>query len=146
MNKGSFLLTILLLTGMLTAVTHGKTVMHIVDIKGKNWTLVSYGKPDSLKTPLANAVITFNINDAGDGLGGSAGCNHYGARIKISGNQLSIKDLSMTEMYCGQKISAQESAYASLLIKVKTYLVKGDKLHLSCSDGQVLIFKMSQKK
>jgi len=126
----------------------GATVLAFVkeapaDLAGTSWTLASLaGENGSMVPVLAGTVVTVEF-DAEGTLGGSAGCNHYGADYTRDGANLSIGPPVRTEMYCSEPpgIMDQEDRYLALLANVTSYRVEGDRLVLMDeADTDLLIF------
>ena len=74
-----------------------------LDVMG-DWQLVS-GSVDGQAIPLIeDSPVTLNLN--GTEVGGTAGCNSYGAQLVLDGESISISDLTTTLMACAPEIMA----------------------------------------
>lgn len=131
----------------------GATVLAFVkeapaDLAGTSWTLASLaGENGSMVPVLAGTVVTVEF-DAEGTLGGSAGCNHYGADYTRDGANLSIGPPVRTEMYCSEPpgIMDQEDRYLALLANVTSYRVEGDRLVLTDeADTDLLFFVQAEE-
>lgn len=92
------------------------------------WLLVA-GDVDGEPLELLPAwPVTLTI-DGGE-VGGTAACNGYGGTWRLSGSDVAVHDLAITEMFCGDDPMALESAYVDALLRVGSAQV---------SDGLVLI-------
>lgn len=68
---------------------------------------------------------------AGSQVGGTAACNGYGGTITISGEAVTIGELSWTEMACEPAVMDAEQAFLSALTAVNTMARDGDRLVLT---------------
>ena len=132
----------------------GATVLTFVKeapaaLAGTSWTLASLVGEDGAMVPvLAGTTVTAAFGADGV-LGGSAGCNHYGADYTLKDAKLTIEPAIRTEMYCGNPkgIMEQEDRYLALLANVTTYRVEGDRLFLSDRKGiDLLVFERAVPK
>lgn len=93
------------------------------------WRLTS-GEHEGRPVPvLPDAGITMNIDGAD--VGGVAACNHYGGTIELSGDQVAISALSMTEMGCPGDLTASQDAFLAAIGEVQTLSRRGDSLVLA---------------
>ena len=106
------------------------------DLGKTEWKLVSLDNRD----PVAGARVTLNIFE--DSINGTTGCNVYNARYKLSGDRISILDMSMTKQYCEDPpgIMEQERIYMDILGNVVRVLVEDGQLRLLTEDEQFLLF------
>ncbi|MBQ4414486.1 MAG: META domain-containing protein [Methanomicrobium sp.] len=105
---------------------------------GTEWVLESIANETGLQ-PVPNGVtVTLKFDEKT--LGGSGGCNGYGAVYTADGNKLSINQESFmsTMMYCDFS-SPTEAAYKAALTKVASYKLSGDKLELYDENGNTLL-------
>jgi heat shock protein HslJ len=124
----------------------GATVLTFVkgvpaDLAGTSWTLASLASEDGSMVPIITGTTVTAAFGADGTLGGSAGCNHYGADYTRSGANLTIGSLVRTEMYCENPkgIMEQEDRYLALLANVSTYRVEGDRMVLADEAGTDLL-------
>lgn len=107
------------------------------------WSLISYGPEGSMKGLLPDTEITATFDSETKGVGGTAGCNHYGGSYTLDGNKLTMKGpFAVTEMWCGEERGAQEKAYLDILMSAETWEVEGDTLTITGAEG-FLIFEKS---
>jgi heat shock protein HslJ len=95
-------------------------------LSGTSWTLVSLAGEDGTMAPvLAGTNVTAAFGTDGR-VGGSAGCNRYGANYTTDGASLTIEPAVRTEMYCSEPpgIMDQEDRYLALLAEVASYRVE----------------------
>jgi heat shock protein HslJ len=131
------LLLIIILAGIsLTACNSTQT-----DLTGPDWVLESYGPADALKPVITTTKVTARIDLKTGQISGSGGCNHYGAKIKVTGNRLSVSNLSSTAMGClAEGVGDQETAFLKLLQDAADYQINNHKLTINCGSG-ILVFK-----
>lgn len=97
---------------------------------GTNWTLTSMnGQP-----PVSGSTITAGFDAAGK-VGGSSGCNSYGATYQVSGSSLTIGQAVSTLMACEETLMQQEADYLAALSATASYAVSGGTLTLKDSSG-----------
>jgi heat shock protein HslJ len=113
-------------------------------LENRRWVLVAYGAPERLQTVLRGSEISAAFDSAQGTVSGSAGCNRYSGRYRLRGSQLSIGRLTQTEMACRQPdgVMEQEQRYLRLLAAAQSYQVVGPGLRISCSGGQVLLYRL----
>jgi heat shock protein HslJ len=85
------------------------------------------GKPRPL---VAGSRIELTFHDDGR-LSARAGCNHLGGPGAVSGDRLTVTDLSMTEMGCDQPLMAQDTWLADVLTGGLGWRLAGDELVLT---------------
>jgi len=69
--------------------------------------------------------------------GGNGSCNTFGSSTTINGNEISLKNIFSTKMYC-QDVQQTENDYLKQLGKVNRYVIKGSTL-LLYNDKNVLL-------
>jgi heat shock protein HslJ len=72
-------------------------------------------------------------------VGGSNGCNRYGAPYTLDGENLEIGQLVTTQMACGPPGDAVEREYTAALGRVAAWRVDGSELVLLDGDGEELL-------
>jgi heat shock protein HslJ len=108
-------------------------------LEGNIWLLTAFIKGDAVQSPILNATITAYF-EAGE-INGSAGCNNYIGSYMVDVNEITIGELAVTMMYCGQEgVMQQETQYLEMLDKVTTYAIEGNQLTLSTDDGSDLVY------
>lgn len=107
-------------------------------LTGTSWTLVELaGKP----VVEGGKPVTAEFDGEGR-VAGSAGCNRYTASYKLVAGQLSISQAISTRMACAQPgVMEQEAAFLKAMEKVMTFQREGERLTLTTTDGQTLVFK-----
>jgi len=104
---------------------------------GTTWKLVSYDG----NIPLAgkNMTASFDTKE----IQGSASCNTYFGTYRLKGDQISIGELGWTEMACmdPEGIMEQEQIIMKLLSESSLYSIQGDRLQITTSAGELLIFQ-----
>ena len=106
-------------------------------LTGTTWKLVSYDG----NIPLAgkNMTASFDTKE----IRGSASCNTYFGTYRLKGDQISISGLGWTEMACmdPEGIMEQEQIIMKLLSESSSYSIQGDRLQITTSAGELLIFQ-----
>jgi len=118
-------------------------------LAGTSWTLTSLADENGTMVPALTGTTITVVFGADGRLGGSAGCNHYGADYATDGANLTIEPAIRTEMYCSEPkgIMEQEDRYLGLLANVTSYCVEGDRLILTDREGaDLLAFEQAAQK
>ena len=113
-------------------------------IVGTSWTLAGLAGEDGGLVPVVPGTTVTAVFGADGRIGGSAGCNRYGANYAVHGADLMIEPTTMTEMYCGEPsgVMEQEDRYLALLAEVASCRVEGDRLILTDANGtDILVFE-----
>lgn len=101
-----------------------------------SWSLVSIGIPGS-ETPIvegSSVTLEFNENNQ---LGGTAGCNSYGAQYTLQGNSLTVKEVVSTLMACADDlVMQQETQFLTSLQSATSIAFSGDNLTIFYDNGQ----------
>jgi heat shock protein HslJ len=118
----------------------------VAAFEDKEWLLESYGEPDNVHTVIEGTEITANFESATHEVTGSAGCNSYFGDYEVDNHELSIPLVGYTEMYCMEPegVMEQEQSYLQSLPLAESYEIENGRMHITCSDGSVLIFRSSQ--
>lgn len=88
-------------------------------LEGKSWTLVRWGSPDNLKSPVGDKDITAQFSQGK--VSGSGGCNSYNGTYTIDGSQINFGPTASTKMACLDDTMNQESQYFAALDGAKSY-------------------------
>ena len=108
------------------------------DLEGTLWKLDSFlNSQGELIGVLPNTEITMEFTI--DGIGGSAGCNHYFASYEINGNSLIIGQIGSTLMACVPDVMEQEAGYLAALESVASFRVADDRLEMMNGDGATVL-------
>ncbi|PKL61429.1 MAG: META domain-containing protein [Methanomicrobiales archaeon HGW-Methanomicrobiales-2] len=113
-------------------------------LAGTSWTLTSLSDEGGAMIPVLTGTAVTMVFDADGNVGGSAGCNHYGAGYTVDAAFLTIEPAVRTEMYCSEPpgIMKQEDRYLALLAQVASYRIEDDRLILADSEGaDLLVFE-----
>jgi heat shock protein HslJ len=118
-----------------TATTDGQTpAASPLPLEGTAWQLTAL--PDGA-TPDEGVVATAKFQDGR--LGGTGGCNSFGADYTLDGDRLTIGAPASTMMACAEPIMAVEAAYLAALADVESYATTGDTLTLAGAGGAPLL-------
>ena len=103
------------------------------------WKLVAYGNAANPTPALPNAETSINFGADGQ-FGGTVGCNTFGGKYKVSGDEITFSGVFSTEMFC-EETSEQESLVLGILSeKTMKFQVDGDRLTLtSLDDASVVV-------
>jgi heat shock protein HslJ len=101
------------------------------DLDG-TWRLVSGRDAGGSLPDLADRQVTLVVD--GEQAGGVSACNHYGGRIEVDGETVSIGDLGGTEMGCEPDVMELEQRYLAALGAVERGERVDDELTLSGPD------------
>lgn len=112
------------------------------DFEDREWVLESYGEPGNAQPVLEGSEITATFDSEIRDVSGSAGCNSYFGDYNVDNGELSILNVGNTEMAClePEGVMDQEQQYLQLLMLAESYEIEDGKLHITCSDGSVLVF------
>jgi heat shock protein HslJ len=115
-----------------------------------DWRLTTIKTPDQtfeLQPSDGVATLRFSEEQAagseqGRRVSGDTGCNSFEGTYTLPGDQaISIDDLTVTEIFCGERAFAVEQAYLSALWSVDSYELAGGALQLvSTASGFWLTF------
>jgi heat shock protein HslJ len=94
------------------------------------------GKAEDIN--LKTAFIIFNAEKKS--AGGKGGCNSFGSSFVIDKENISIKEIFSTKMYC-EGIQATEDAFLKHLGNTNRFEVKGKKLVLFLDNDALLEFE-----
>jgi heat shock protein HslJ len=124
-------MTAYLLLGVFSVVVVGCTgAGGTVGLEGTTWILSSFdGQP-----PLPGSTITAIFESDGK-MGGSSGCNSYGASYRTSGDGLTISDPFSTMMACEPDLMEQETDFLSALTATASFVISGETLTLKDAAG-----------
>ena len=81
---------------------------------------------------------TVTLEFAEDGqLGGSGGCNYFGAAFELEGNTIKITDVVSTLMACAdEQVMAQEGLFFAALQSATSFEISADRLTIFYDNGQ----------
>ena len=104
-------------------------------LSGTAWTLTAFGD----NQPIPGTALTIEFSEGR--LGGSSGCNMYGATYETRGEKITIGDIESTLMAClDEGAMDQEGAFLAFLQEVRTFSLNQGQLQLLRPDGQALTF------
>ena len=105
-------------------------------LSGSTWSLILLNGHSLV--PGSHIEIQFDR----DTLSGFSGCNSYGGSYQAGGNHLlAVDEIASTAMACltPEGINEQEGEYLQALQKASTFLVSGNHLEISDSNGNLLL-------
>ena len=77
------------------------------------WKLVSYGEAANLTHPVPGVDTSITFNEDGS-VNGNVGCNSFGGKYKLSGEEIVFSEMFSTLMACEEPLMNQESAVLTL--------------------------------
>ena len=91
-------------------------------------------------SPVENSTITLAFTYEND-ISGCTGCNNYGGRYTINGNDFNIFVQGRTDFDCDvpESIMQQEATYLKLLASAAAYLVMDDRLEIDNAAGEMIL-------
>jgi heat shock protein HslJ len=92
------------------------------------WKLVSYNQ-----TPAVSDVETF-IEFKDGQINGNIGCNGFGGKYTLNGDQIEFGPVMSTMMYC-ENVAEQESATLAVLQENANFVLDGNTLTITSGDG-----------
>lgn len=113
-------------------------------LAGTSWKLASLAGENGTMVPVLNGTTVTASFSLDGNVGGSAGCNSYGAGYTADGANLTIEPAIRTEMYCSEPpgIMDQEDRYLALLAQVASYRMEDGRLILTDGEGaDLLVFE-----
>ena len=107
---------------------------------GTSWVLVSMPDAGGNLTPVPSRLpITLEFRDSST-LGGSGGCNQYGASYATEAQRINITGIVSTLRSCADPAAGdRESAYLGLLARVRFYRIDGESLRFFDGEGAELL-------
>jgi heat shock protein HslJ len=105
------------------------------------WRLVSFVEEGSEIPVVEGSTVTLELAEDGQ-LGGSGGCNSYGAAYEIDGKTLKVEEVISTLMAClDDQVMEQESQYFAAIHSATGFEVSSDGLTISYEGGQLNFVK-----
>ena len=92
------------------------------------WTLVSYNQ-----TPAVSDVET-SIEFKDGQMNGNVGCNGFGGKYSLNGDQIEFGPVMSTMMYC-ENVADQESTTLAVLQEKANFVLDGNTLTITSGDG-----------
>ncbi|HXW98520.1 MAG TPA: META domain-containing protein [Methanomicrobiales archaeon] len=112
------------------------------DLVGTSWVLASMVDAGGNLTAVpAQTPMTLEFRDSST-LGGSAGCNQYGASYATNGIRVNITRIASTLRYCTDTgVDSRETTFLGILPRVRYFRVDGDSLRFfDAGGGDLLAF------
>ena len=114
-----------------------------IDLLETNWMLARLGDVNGQMQELLPGVEITAVFKADGRVTGSAGCNDFASNYTQIEDTITISVPAMTRKTCDdpEGVMLQETSFLSNLTTVSSYQIEGDELHLSDTDGNlVLVF------
>ena len=115
-----------------------KTALDLISIDG-DWEVISiHGQKDF------SQKLNMSFSQKDQQVGGNSGCNNYGGKFSIKGNDISFGQMMSTMMACiGDNT---EDRFFSALDQVKSYSFKNGKLQLIDKNQNIVLELQNPKK
>lgn len=108
-------------------------------LSGSSWKLTQLFK-DGMSQPLAPTTpVTLQFQRSDGAYIGSSGCNYYSGAYIVSGERLTFKFKSVTQVACVGPIMSQEVSYLNAMQLVRSYQFNVNKLTLKDGQGAVIL-------
>jgi heat shock protein HslJ len=109
-------------------------------LEGTNWQLLFYRKTSVIE----DTSITAHFENGE--INGSAGCNSYFGAYQVEGQNLTIEQIGMTEMYCMEPegLMDQESTYLEYLADAQSFEIADGRLTIFLSGHETLTFEPAE--
>jgi heat shock protein HslJ len=119
-----------------------QTAVPLANLAGTNWILNSFGSGDAVTSVIAGTSITLTFNQDASMVVGNAGANGYGGYSRITGSEISIRELAHELVLRLEPpgIMEQEAKFLTLLAKATSFQATTQRLTIDCQDGQFLVF------
>ena len=117
------------------------TVRASTGLTGTTWEAIGVNNGRGGVTSLIiGSEITAVFDDEGN-MGGSGGCNTYGAGYEVDGETITIGPARSTLMACAEPdgVMEQEQAYFQALANATVFSIDGDRLQLRDADGALQV-------
>jgi heat shock protein HslJ len=102
------------------------------------WKLTSYGTADAVSSALADVEANLTFNEDGT-VTGTSGCNEFGGKYTVEGDQITFEEIVSTLMLCDTPIMGQEEAMTQVLTETATYQVDGNTLTITNNDRVLML-------
>jgi len=107
--------------------------------EGTPWKLVSYLTTENETVDLLPGTEITTMFNQGE-ISGSGSCNRYLGNYTVSGDQVTVKAVGTTQMWCDpEELMAQEKIFLGNLNRAASYKILGNQLQVIDSDGYVLL-------
>jgi heat shock protein HslJ len=105
------------------------------ELAGTSWMLVSYGPAGAEMPVLEGSTVTLAFESATQ-LGGSGGCNSYGAEYSAANGAMTVGEVTSTLMACVEEgVTEQEQDYLAALGSATEYQIDSDQLTIWYDGG-----------
>lgn len=111
--------------------------METAVLEGPTWQLTAVGDASGALNDVPAGVEATALFEAGR-VGGSGGCNRYGASYTLVGESLTIMPGPMTMMACPEPQMSVEQQFMATLAATASYEISGDQLALLDASGQTV--------
>jgi heat shock protein HslJ len=112
----------------------------VVELAGTAWQLESIG--DVAVTTLVTLQFGAQPEQAnGEGtVEGLGGCNGYGGKVTVSGDQITFTEIVRTMMACEGGVTELENTYIAALESAQRFELTEDRLTITTANGDTLVF------
>jgi heat shock protein HslJ len=103
-----------------------------------SWKLTSYGTMDTISSALADVEANLTFKEDGT-ITGTSGCNEFGGKYVLEGDQIKFQEIASTLMLCDTPIMDQEEAVQQVLTETASYKIEGNTLTITNKDGVLVL-------
>lgn len=138
------LFVLLIVVVLLSACAPVQPASPTLSLDGSMWNLAGFKTGETLTPPVLKTQVTLDFKDGQ--VGGSAGCNGYGASYTLDGNTISFstEGFMSTLMFCEpQEVMDQETRFLDWMQKATSVEMAGEQLIVHTPDGD-LVFDKAQ--
>jgi heat shock protein HslJ len=110
-------------------------------LAGTSWEVISYNNGrGGVVSVIIGTELTADFADDGT-FGGSAGCNNYTTTYEVDGENISIGQTAVTQMFCEQPegVMEQEAEYLAALQSAATFKIEGDRMNMRTESGSTAV-------
>ena len=108
-------------------------------LSGSSWVLARLHANGNNLNLVPTAPVTLQFQQGDDTYIGSSGCNYYNGAYVVSGDRVTFKFKSVTQVACVGPIMSQEVTYLNTLQQVRRYELTGHTLKLKDSFDEVIL-------
>ncbi len=111
----------------------GDTPEETGPLAGTSWTLVSYADGTVTNSVIEGTEVTLIFWEQDNRLGGSAGCNEYGAPYAVDGSSLTLTDniVQTLKLCADEAVMEQESSFLRALQAAEKFVIEDDTLTIT---------------
>ena len=102
------------------------------------WKLISHRSGPNQIPAVVDVGASIEFDPEGR-MSGNVGCNSFGGDYTVDGNTIKFGAIMSTEMFCEGPVGGQESAVLSVLQESTTFVIDGNMMTITSSNGDASI-------